>query len=136
MALKQGVVDGQENPIATILSGKMYETQKYLSMVNYTYNSTHLLMNKAAFDRLTADQKKVLLEEAVKAGARHAEGGPRARRPARSRRLKKNGMQVAFPDTSALRRRGRSPVYDELKNMVGDAVTTPAYMQLLEKSRK
>ena len=68
MALKQGVVDGQENPIATILAGKMYETQKYLSMVNYTYNSTHLLMNKAAFDKLTADQKKIIVEEAVKAG--------------------------------------------------------------------
>jgi len=48
MALKQGVVDGQENPIATIYSNKMWETQKYLSMLNYTYNSTHLLMNKAS----------------------------------------------------------------------------------------
>ena len=37
MALKQGTVDGQENPIATIYASKMWETQKYLSLLNYTY---------------------------------------------------------------------------------------------------
>ncbi|HUX12806.1 MAG TPA: TRAP transporter substrate-binding protein, partial [Spirochaetia bacterium] len=68
MALKQGVVDGQENPIATIYSNKMWETQKYLSMLNYTYNSTHLLMNKRAFDRLTSSQQQIVLEEATTAG--------------------------------------------------------------------
>jgi hypothetical protein len=46
MALKQGVVDGHENPIGVIYSNKMYETQKYLSVLNYTYNSTHMVMNK------------------------------------------------------------------------------------------
>ena len=73
MALKQGVVDGQENPIATIYSNKMWETQKYLSMLNYTYNSTHLLMGKAAFDRLTAAQQQVLIEEGDEGRTRDAE---------------------------------------------------------------
>ncbi|HUX21849.1 MAG TPA: TRAP transporter substrate-binding protein, partial [Spirochaetia bacterium] len=68
MALKQGAVDGQENPIATIYSNKMWETQKYLSMLNYTYNSTHLLMNKGTFDRLTPSQQQIVLEEGRKAG--------------------------------------------------------------------
>ncbi len=68
MALKQGVVDGQENPIATIYAGKMWETQKYLSILNYTYVATHLIMNKASFNRLSANQQKILIEEAVKAG--------------------------------------------------------------------
>ena len=133
MALKQGVVDGQENPIATILAGKMYETQKYLSMVNYTYNSTHLLMNKASFDRLTADQKKILLEEAVKAGAA-MQKAVRSQEMAQIEELKKNGMQVAYPDTKPFVA-AAAPVYDELKNMVG-AADYATYMQLLEKSRK
>ena len=99
MALKQGVVDGQENPIATIYSNKMWETQKYLSMLNYTYNSTHLLMNKAAFDRLNAAQRQIVLEEAVKAGlamqkaVREQEAGQIAE-------MRKNGMEVAYPDTA------------------------------------
>ncbi|HSQ84211.1 MAG TPA: TRAP transporter substrate-binding protein, partial [Desulfobacterales bacterium] len=32
MALKQGVVDGQENPVSVIYAFKIYETQKYLAM--------------------------------------------------------------------------------------------------------
>lgn len=133
MALKQGVVDGQENPIATILSGKMYETQKFLSMVNYTYNSTHLLMNKGAFDRLAADQKKVLLEEAVKAGIA-MQKAVRSQEASQIEELRKNGMQVAFPDTKPFIA-AAEPVYNELKNMVGVSDYT-YYMQLLEKSRK
>ena len=133
MALKQGVVDGQENPIATILSGKMYETQKFLSMVNYTYNSTHLLMNKAAFDRLTSEQKKVLLEEAAKAGAA-MQKAVRNQEASQIEELKKNGMQVAFPDTKTFIT-AAAPVYGELKNMVG-AADYDHSMQLLDKSRK
>jgi TRAP-type C4-dicarboxylate transport system substrate-binding protein len=56
------------NPIATIYAGKMWETQKYLSILNYTYVATHLVMNKASFNKLSANQKQILIEEAVKAG--------------------------------------------------------------------
>lgn len=133
MALKQGVVDGQENPIATILAGKMYETQKYLSMVNYTYNSTHLLMNKGAFDRLTADQKKIIVEEAVKAGAA-MQKAVRSQEVAQIAELKAKGMQVAYPDTRPFMK-AAAPVYDELKGMVG-AADYAHYMGLLELSRK
>ncbi len=132
MALKQGVVDGQENPIATIYSNKMWETQKYLSMLNYTYNSTHLLMNKAAFDRLTAAQQRILIEEAQKAGlamqksVREMEAGQIAE-------MKKNGMEVAYPDTAPFKAAAQ-PVYDALKAQVGDA-TFSAYMDLLAKSK-
>ena len=132
MALKQGVVDGQENPIATILAGKMYETQKYLSMVNYTYNSTHLLMAKAAYDKLSADQKKVLVEEAVKAGLA-MQKAVRTQEVAQIEELKKNGMQVAYPDTKPFMT-ASAPVYDKLKEMVG-ADDYAHFMQLLAKSR-
>ena len=133
MALKQGVVDGQENPIATILAGKMYETQKYLSMVNYTYNSTHLLMNKSVFDKLSADQKKIIVEEAVKAGLA-MQKAVRSQEVAQIDELKKNGMQVAYPDTKPFIT-ASAPVYDKLKEMVG-AANYAHYMQLLDQSRK
>jgi tripartite ATP-independent transporter DctP family solute receptor len=132
MALKQGVVDGEENPIATIWSMKMWETQKYLSMVNYTYNSTHLLMNKGAFDQLSAEQKKIVVEEAVKAGLA-MQKTVRAEEVGQIADLKKNGMQVAYPDTRPFIK-ASAPVYDKLKEMVG-AADYARYMQLLEKSR-
>ena len=47
MALKQGVVDGQENPVSVIYAFKIYETQKYLAMTGHTYNSmVHVISKK------------------------------------------------------------------------------------------
>jgi len=132
MALKQGVVDGLENPIATIYSNKMWETQKYLSMLNYTYNSTHLLMNKAKFDSLTPAQQQILIEEGKKAGLA-MQKAVRDQEAAQIAEMKKNGMEVAYPDTAPFKA-AAAPVYDALKAQVGDAVFS-AYMDLLNKSK-
>lgn len=132
MALKQGVVDGQENPIATIYSNKMWETQKYLTMLNYTYNSTHLLMNKGVFDKLTADQQKIILEEGQKAGLA-MQKAVREAEAAQIDEMKKNGMEVASPDTGPFQK-AAMPVYDALKAQVGDA-NYATFMDLLAKSK-
>lgn len=132
MALKQGVVDGQENPIATIYSNKMWETQKYLSMLNYTYNSTHLIMNKKSFDKLTAAQQKILVEEGVKAGLL-MQKQVRDQEASQVAELKKNGMDVAFPDTAPFKAAAQ-PVYDALKAQVGDEVYK-TFMGYLEKAK-
>ncbi len=132
MALKQGVVDGQENPIATIYSNKMWETQKYLSMLNYTYNSTHLLMNKSSFDRLTSSQQQIVLEEAAKAG-RAMQKAVRDMEATQIAELAKNGMQVAYPDTAPFKT-AAAPVYDALKAQVGATVFN-TFMQMLDKSK-
>lgn len=132
MALKQGVVDGQENPIGTIYAGKMYETQKYLSMLNYTYNSTHLVMNKAAFGRLTADQQKIVLEEAAKAGE-YMRKTVRAMEAGQIEELKKFGMEVAYPDTTPFKA-AAAPVWDELKAQVG-AADYATFQGFMEKAK-
>ena len=132
MALKQGVVDGQENPIATIYSNKMWETQKYLSMLNYTYNSTHLLMNKAKFNKLTASQKKIILEEAAKAGIA-MQKAVRDMEATQIAEMKKNGMEVAYPNTAPFKAEV-TPVYDALKAQVGDKVFK-TFMDYLEKAK-
>lgn len=132
MALKQGVVDGQENPIGTIYAGKMYETQKYLSMLNYTYNSTHLVMNKGSFSRLSADQQKVVLEEAVKAGL-YMTKTVRDMEKGQIEELKKFGMEVAYPDTAPFKA-AAAPVWDELKAQVG-AADYATFQGFLEKAK-
>jgi tripartite ATP-independent transporter DctP family solute receptor len=132
MALKQGVVDGQENPIATIYSNKMWETQKYLSMLNYTYNSTHLLMNEAKFESLTAEQQKIILEEGAKAGLM-MQKSVRDMEATQIAELKKNGMEVAYPNTAPFKAAAQ-PVYDALKAQVGEAVFK-TFMGYLDKAK-
>ncbi|MFB9952978.1 TRAP transporter substrate-binding protein [Rhizobium puerariae] len=66
IALQQGVVDGQENPLANIESSKLFEVNKYISLTAHKWESTPFLMSKIAQARLGADI------EAVKAAAKEA----------------------------------------------------------------
>ncbi|MDR2799917.1 MAG: TRAP transporter substrate-binding protein [Desulfovibrio sp.] len=63
-ALQLGTVDGQENPIAHILTQKWYEVQKYFSLTTHQHNVEPLCMSKIIFDSLKPEYQKILLEEA------------------------------------------------------------------------
>jgi TRAP-type transport system periplasmic protein len=61
VALQQGVVDGQENPLANISSAKLYEVNKFISLTGHKYEMSPFLMSKRTWDKLsTADQKAVM----------------------------------------------------------------------------
>ncbi|MDW5470383.1 DctP family TRAP transporter solute-binding subunit [Staphylococcus equorum] len=61
-ALDQGVVDGQENPLPTIASQKLYEVQKYISLTNHTYTPAVILMNQDYYKNLSEQEKKIVNE--------------------------------------------------------------------------
>lgn len=69
-ALQQGVVDGQENPLATIYDRKFYEVQKYLALTDHSFLALALVFNKAWFDSLPAEFQKAI-EEAAQASGEH-----------------------------------------------------------------
>ena len=65
-ALETRAVDGQENPYNTILSSKFYEVQKFLTVTNHVYSPWIVLASKKWWDGLSQDERKVLLDAAVK----------------------------------------------------------------------
>lgn len=66
-ALQQGTVDGQENPLSVIIAAKFDQVQKHLSLTGHVYSPCVMLMNKAAFDKLSAADRKAFLEAAKEA---------------------------------------------------------------------
>ena len=67
VALQQGVVDGQENPLTNIASAKLYEVQKYVSLTGHKYESTPFLMSKRTWDKLSEADRKIVNEAAAEA---------------------------------------------------------------------
>ena len=61
-ALEQGVVDGQENPLATILASKFYEVQTNTVISNHIYSVWALLMSKKFWDKLSPDEQQLITE--------------------------------------------------------------------------
>ncbi|MDO4682025.1 MAG: TRAP transporter substrate-binding protein [Lautropia sp.] len=69
--LQQGVVEGQENPYANIYSMRFQEVQKYMTETGHAYHAYAAIMNKAAWNSLPDDLKKVM-KDAFDAGRDHA----------------------------------------------------------------
>ncbi|WP_414709007.1 TRAP transporter substrate-binding protein [Ramlibacter sp.] len=66
-ALESKAVDGQENPFAVIASSKFYEVQKYVSGTNHVYATNPIQVSKRFWDRLSAEEKKIIQEAATEA---------------------------------------------------------------------
>ena len=60
LALSQGAVDGQENPLPTIQSNKFYEVQKYLVLTGHIITPRLIVVNEAAWQGLGAKERQVL----------------------------------------------------------------------------
>lgn len=61
-AMSQGTVDGQENPLSTIVSQKYYEVQKYLTLDGHTFGAGSLLINQKKWSSLSADDQAIIQE--------------------------------------------------------------------------
>jgi tripartite ATP-independent transporter DctP family solute receptor len=59
MALKNGVVDAQENPFSNTTDMKFYEVQKYLSVVNWQIHPDPFYVNPAWYKKLPDDLKHI-----------------------------------------------------------------------------
>lgn len=51
-ALQTRVVDGQENPLALLISAKLYEVQTYVSLTNHMWAGYWFLANRRTFEAL------------------------------------------------------------------------------------
>lgn len=63
--LQQGVVEGQENPLANIASMKFYEVQKYMTLTGHAYHTYAAVMNKNKWDSLPEDLQTVVADAMV-----------------------------------------------------------------------
>ena len=102
MALKQGVVDGQENPIPTIYTYKYYEAQKYLMLTGHMLRVNVIGADASWYNKLSPDLKTIIgkaLDEAVKLNNQLT----LKQEKDMLEELKKLGMEVVQPDVEAFR---------------------------------
>ncbi len=78
MALKLGVVDGQENPLATIYGNNLHEVQKYVMETKHLIGF-YIFCTGPHFDqRFTSKEKKIILDAACDATQWHNQEVERA----------------------------------------------------------
>jgi len=132
MALKQGVVDGQENPIAVIYANKIYETQKYLTLTGHNYNTMVHVISKKVWDKLTPDQQKIVKEESAKAG-NYMRKAVRDGEAQELEALKKLGVEVSTPDKAPFKKL-MGQAYDRMK-AIADEENINAFVKMVEAAK-
>jgi TRAP-type C4-dicarboxylate transport system substrate-binding protein len=103
LALKQGVVEGQDNGFDAIAQAKFYEVQKYVTRLDYIQSGLMVLASADRWNRLTPAHQQALVAAA-------AETEPWASRmthesaAASIEIIKKHGMEIIEPDLAPFRR--------------------------------
>ena len=122
LALQSGVVDGQENPLANIHAGKLYEVQKFISFTNHKYEVTALIMSTAAWGRLSEADRKLFREAAAEAGAHQRKAMADSEDRLLTEFKKMPSIQINNPETAPFKA-ATEVVWDEWeKKPFGDIV--------------
>jgi len=93
-ALETGTVDGQENPAPSILTAKLHEVQKHLTLTNHTYNPQIVMIGKKFWDKLNADEQK-LIQDAANESRDYERKVSREQAEKAVAELKAEGLQIA-----------------------------------------
>lgn len=129
-ALETGVVDGQDNGMVTVVSQALNEVQKYLYETNHIIATLEILVNAPFFDKLSAEQQKVI-REAAKATAAKAWDDYIASVDKDRQYLKGKGMTVT-PTSAA----DRQKIIDMIKPLTDKLYAEQAWAKTLtEKIR-
>ena len=117
-ALRQGVIDGQENPLQNIYDGKLYEVQANLALTGHIYNSAYIVISEGFLSGLSEANRTAILEAADEAGTWQL--NYLADKDAELLdELKAKGMAVTEPDKEAFRA-ATAPAYDVFYEEYGE----------------
>lgn len=130
-AFAQGTVDGQENPInSVIIPFKLWTTQKYVTVWNYVVDPLILGMSKQAWDILSPQDREIVRSTARDVMARQKQearaglvGSVEALET-----LRRNGMEVVVltPEEVEAFRQATLPVYRKWKQEIGRTLVEAA----------
>jgi tripartite ATP-independent transporter DctP family solute receptor len=133
-ALEQKVIDGQENPFTVIRDSKFSEVQPYLSITRHVYNPQSVIMSKKTWDKLSADEKKIVQEAADEAEA-YQRKLSREQAAKALEDLTKAGMKVneIAPQEMARIRDKVKPVIDKYAKEVGEPLVAEVNAEIAKK---
>ncbi|TVQ98698.1 MAG: TRAP transporter substrate-binding protein [Spirochaetaceae bacterium] len=101
-AMATGVIDGQDNPLATLYASRFYEVQDYVAISNHMFSHGSIVMNLDLWNSLSAADQELFRnasrETAILQRRLLAEGSDEF-----IRLIEAEGLTVTFPDIAEFR---------------------------------
>ena len=131
-AFRQGLIDGQENPVAVIESLDLNGVQNYLTILDYSYSSMAHVVNARALMRLEPEQQDILRDESRRAALLMRQL-VRSYEADRLDSFVGRGGRIDRPDPAPFKAL-IAPVYDMIGQLLGDEVVTDC-LKIVDRHR-
>jgi tripartite ATP-independent transporter DctP family solute receptor len=122
LALQQGTVDGQENPLAGTVNRSFHEVQKYFSMSNHVYTPVTFVMNGQKFDSLSPEHQELVKRAALEAAKYTRDLGAKADKEFLVMLQESENNEVNEIDLAAFQA-ASEPVYAAVAEAAGEELT-------------
>ncbi len=101
-ALQQGTIDGQENPLSTIMANSLWEVQKYLVLTSHAQSAFIAQINEGIWQKMTPETQKVWMDT-WKEVMDQAQADVKAADQALIAQWKSHGQVVIEPDLTSFK---------------------------------
>jgi TRAP-type transport system periplasmic protein len=118
LAIQQGAVSGQENPVDTIFSNKFYEVAPHVTLTNHVYSPIPLAVSEKTWGRLSpADQKAI--GEAARVAAKFSREFIAGNDDNQLKEMTAKGAKINNRPNVAAFRSAVQPVYGKARDKYG-----------------
>jgi len=101
-ALQTGSVDGQDNPLPTVVDAKFYEVTNQIALTSHLVDLNYVAFSKAVWDDLSADQQATV-QAAAEAAAESGRQAQLEKEASLVSFLTEQGLEIYEPDLAAFR---------------------------------
>ena len=101
-ALSTGAVDGQDNPLPTVVDAKFYEVTKQIALTSHLVDLNYIAFSKATWDTLNADQQATV-QRAADAAAAWGRLKQLDKENSLADFIRSQGVEIYTPDLDAFR---------------------------------
>lgn len=101
-ALQTGAVDGQDNPLPTVVDAKFYEVTKQIVLTSHLVDLNYIAISKAVWDSLSAEQQATV-QAAADEAAEFGRQNQLQKEADLVAFLEEKGLSVYEPDVAAFR---------------------------------
>jgi TRAP-type C4-dicarboxylate transport system substrate-binding protein len=101
-ALSTGAVDGQDNPLPTVVDAKFYEVTKQIALTAHLVDLNYIAFSKETWDSLTSDQQ-ITVQRAADAAAAYGRLKQLDKENSLADFIRSQGVEIYTPDLAAFR---------------------------------
>ena len=101
-ALSTGAVDGQDNPLPTVVDAKFYEVTCQIALTSHLVDWNFVAFSKEVFDGLTPEQQQAVLD-AARAAGEAGRDAQLAKEEELVAFIEEQGVEIYEPDVAAFR---------------------------------